>query len=102
MVSLISGKSDTKFKAAVQTSPALVDAEEAKSVKIPTLLLLSKDEGGDDWKEYEGNLSVTKKAERFEGPHGFMSARADLKDKTMTTEYEQGYKLAAEFFNEHL
>jgi dienelactone hydrolase len=103
MVSLIGTRGDTKFKAGVQTSPAMVDAEEAKKVQIPMLIMPSKDESKEDFDKYASNLPVKYKMERFDNmPHGWMSARADLKDETDKKEYERGYQLAAEFFNEHL
>lgn len=102
-MSLIGTRGDTKFKAGVQTSPAMVDPEEAKKVQIPMLVLPSKDESKEDFDKYASNLSVKYKMERFDDmPHGWMSARADLKDEKFVKEYERGYKLAAEFFNEHL
>lgn len=102
MVSLISGK-DTRFKAGVQTSPAMVDAGDAKSTKIPMMMLASKDEPADDVKAYEENLTVPKHVETFgDMVHGFMSARGDLKDAKCKSEYERGYKLAVTFFNQHL
>ena len=103
MVSLIGTRGDTKFKAGVQTSPAMVDTEEAKKVQIPMLILPSQDESKEDFDKYAANLSVKHKMERFDNmPHGWMSARADLKDETFKKEYERGYKLSAEFFNEYL
>jgi dienelactone hydrolase len=103
MVSLIGTRGDTKFKAGVQTSPAMVDPEEAKKVQIPMLLLPSKDEGKEEWDAYAANLTVKNKMVRFDDqPHGWMSARGDLKDEACKKDYEKGYKLAADFFNEYL
>ena len=90
MVSLIAGRSDTKFKACIQSSPAMVDPEEAKQVQIPMLLLPSQDEPKDEWTQYDANLSVKHNMVWFDNmPHGWMSARADLKDETFKKEYEK-------------
>jgi hypothetical protein len=46
---------------------------------------------------------VPKRIETFEDQvHGFMSARGDLRDNKSKAEYERGYKLALEFFHDHL
>jgi dienelactone hydrolase len=103
MVSLIAGKEGPKFKAAVQTSPAMVDPEEAKKVRIPMCIFPSQDEPKDEWEQYKNNLTVDHHFERFDSvPHGFMSARADLKDAEHKKQYEHGYQTALEFFNKHL
>jgi hypothetical protein len=103
MVSLIGGKEGTKFKVGVQTSPAMVDPEEAKKVSIPMCVLPSQDEPKEDWDKYNDNLSVDKHFERFDTvPHGWMSARADLKDEEHKKQYERGYTVALEFLNKHL
>ena len=102
MVSLIGGR-DTRFKAGVQTSPAMVDVGDAEKVKIPMLVMPSKDEPLADFEKYRDALKVTNHLEYFDKqPHGWMSARGDLKDAECKKDYERGYKLAAEFFNDHL
>lgn len=102
MVSLIAGK-QTAFKAAVQTSPAMVSPEEGEKVQIPMMILASKEEPADDIKKYGENLKVDKHVETFSTEvHGFMSARADLKNETTKKEYERGYKLAVEWFHKYL
>jgi dienelactone hydrolase len=102
MVSLIGGR-DTSFKAGVQTSPAMVDVADAEKVKIPMLVMPSKDESLEDFKKYDGALATKGKLEYFDKmPHGWMSARGDLKDEEARKEYERGYQLAVEFFNENL
>jgi len=102
MASLIASK-DGKIKAAVQTSPAMVDPAEASNVKIPMMMLASMEEPADDVKQYDENLKVTKHVETFSDQlHGFMSARADLKDEKVKAEYERGYKLALQFFHDNI
>lgn len=103
MASIVAGDEPGLFKAAVQTSPARVDADEAARVKIPTMLLASNGESPEEVKLYGDNLNVPKHVERFDDQvHGFMSARADLKDDRVRAEYERGYALALKFFHEHL
>lgn len=95
--------SEQTFKAAVQTSPALIDEADAKNVVVPMMMLLSKDESTTDAQAYEAALTVPKHVTTFESQiHGFMSARADLEDETVKKEYEQGYLLALNWFREHL
>jgi len=102
LVSLIAGR-DTKFKAGVQTSPAMVDPADAEKVKIPMCVLASKEEPQDEVKQYDANLKVKKHVETFgDVVHGFMSARGDLKDPTGKAEYERGYKIALDFFHDNL
>ncbi|KAI1426231.1 Alpha/Beta hydrolase protein [Xylaria sp. FL1777] len=103
MASIVAGDEPGLFKVAVQTSPALVDVGDAARVKIPTMLLASKDESVETVKEYEEHLNVPKHVERFSDQvHGFMSARANLKDDRVKAEYERGYQLALNFFHQHL
>jgi len=102
LVSLIGGR-DTKIKAGVQTSPAMVDPSDAAKVKIPMCVLASKEEPADDIKKYDEGLTVTKHVETFDKVvHGFMSARGDLADSTGKAEYERGYKIALTFFHDNL
>lgn len=103
MASILAGSKDLLFKVAVQTSPAMIDAGDAANVKIPTMMLISEEEAVSDVKTYEESLKVPKHIEIFEDQvHGFMSARADLKDSKAKAEYERGYKLALVFFHDHL
>lgn len=102
MASLLAGQ-DTRFKVAVQTSPAMVDPTEAKSVSIPMMILASREEPKDAVQEYAVNLTVAKHVENFgDQVHGFMSARADLTDLNVKAEYERGYKLILQFLHEHI
>ena len=102
-VSLIAGKPNTAFKAAVQTSPAMVSPEDAEKVTIPMCMLASKEEPADDVKKYDEALKVKKHIETFDTQiHGFMSARADLSDDGVKKEYERGYKVALQWFHDHL
>ena len=103
MASIVAGDESGLFKAVVQTSPARIDTGEAARVKVPTMLLASNGESAEDVKAYEESLSVPKYVERFEDQvHGFMSARANLKDGKVKAGYERGYQLALKFFHENL
>ncbi|TGJ80575.1 hypothetical protein E0Z10_g8173 [Xylaria hypoxylon] len=103
MASLIAGDEPGLFKVAVQTSPAQIDAEDGARIKIPTMLLASNGESVESVKAYEESLTVPNHVERFDDQvHGFMSARADLKNDKARAEYERGYQLALQFFHQHL
>lgn len=99
----IVGGLDSRFKAGIQTSPALVDPTDAEKVKIPMMMLASQDEPAEDVKKFGDALTVTKHIETFsDQPHGWMSARADFSDAKMKADYERGYRLAVEFFHSNL
>ncbi|KAI1458316.1 putative hydrolase [Annulohypoxylon moriforme] len=103
MASILSGDEEPLFKAAIQTSPAMIDPTDGAKVKIPTMMLASEEESVEDVKRYEENLKVPKHVEVFKDQlHGFMSARADLRDDKAKHEYERGYRLALKFFHSHL
>ncbi|KAK5098704.1 hypothetical protein LTS08_006082 [Lithohypha guttulata] len=100
MTNLLAGEG-TRFEAAVQTSSAMVDPTEAKSVTIPTMILASKEEPKDAVEEYVANLVVSRHVETFgDQVHGFMGARADLADANVKKEYERGYQLVLQFLHE--
>jgi dienelactone hydrolase len=102
MVSLASGPG-SPFKAAAQSSPAMVDAKDAEKVSIPMCMLASKDEPAEEVKKYEQSLKGVKHVEIYDTQlHGFMSARGDLKDKDVVKEYERGYKTILTFFHDNL
>lgn len=102
MVALLAG-SDAKIKAGVSTSPAMVDPADAEKIKVPIMMLASQDEPADAVKQFGEALKVTKQVETFgDQVHGWMSARAELNDEKVKSEYERGYKLAVDFFNAHL
>jgi dienelactone hydrolase len=102
MVSLASGPG-TSFKAAAQSSPAMIDPKDAEKISIPMCMLASKDEPADGVKKYEQALNGVKHVEIYETQiHGFMSARGDLKDKEVLKEYERGYMTVLTFFHDNL
>ena len=81
----------------------MVDPEDSKQFTIPVVMLPSKDEDAEAVKAFEQNLQVKCRVETFgEMPHGWMAARADLKDEKVRGEYERGYGIVLEFFEENL
>ena len=102
MVSLTSG-ANTPWTAAVESSPAHVDAEDGKKTTIPFAILASKDEPADAVKAKHEALTTPKIVHIFDKQvHGWMSARADLKDPEVKKEYERGYQITLDFFDAHL
>ena len=66
-------------------------------------MLASKGENADEVVAFYEALTTPKAVHVFDDQvHGWMSARADLKDPRAKAEYERGYKIALEFFGEHL
>lgn len=69
-------ESGFKWKAAAQVHPAMLDAEDAKKIKIPFALLPSGDEKKEDCDQFGANLTGEKVLETFaDMPHGWMGAR---------------------------
>ncbi|KJZ75921.1 hypothetical protein HIM_04745 [Hirsutella minnesotensis 3608] len=95
----LSVKADTNpFAIAVSVHPAMVDANDAKGIKVPMILLASKDEPVDEVKKFEDALSVPKHVETFgDQIHGWMGARGDLENSRVKEEYERGYKTVLTF-----
>ena len=54
------------FKAAMQTSPAMVNASNVEKVVIPVMMIASKDEPKDDVSKYQVALKLPKHVEIFE------------------------------------
>lgn len=102
MVSILGGQ-ESVFKAGVQTSPAMVDPNEATNVKMPMCILPSKDEDEEAILKYAANLKVPHLVKTFQDQrHGFMSARGDLDDAQAVEDYERGYEIVLKWFREHL
>lgn len=80
----------------------MVDPSEASGIKIPLILLASKEEPADKVQEFESKLNVPKHVETFgDQIHGWMAARADLDDPRVKEEYIRGYKTVLQFFGKH-
>jgi len=102
VVSITAGP-NSPWKAAVQSSPAMVDPEDAAKVTIPMMMLASEEEPVEDVAKYEKALTVEKHFETFEEMvHGFMTARGNLEEEKGKVAYERGYKLVLEFFAKYL
>ncbi|KAF7197337.1 putative AIM2 family protein [Pseudocercospora fuligena] len=102
MVAVTSGE-NSPWKVGIQSSPAMVEPEDAKKVTVPMLVLASKDEPKDKIKAFGEELKGEKKVETFESSiHGWMSARADLEKEESKKEYERGYQVALEFLKKYL
>ncbi|KXT00853.1 hypothetical protein AC578_963 [Pseudocercospora eumusae] len=103
IVAVTSGE-NSPWKVGIQTSPAMLEPEDAKKVTVPMLVLASKDEPKDKTQAFAEELKVAeKKVEIFESSiHGWMSGRADLEKEESKKEYERGYEVALEFLKKHL
>jgi len=103
IVSMITSSPDNIFKAGAECHPAMVDPSEAETIKIPLMMLASGDEPKDDIAKFESNLTGEKHVEIFEDQvHGWMAARADLKDERIKSEYERGYSALVTWFHKYV
>ncbi|PNH58758.1 hypothetical protein VD0002_g8774 [Verticillium dahliae] len=103
VATLVTSGDETPFKAAASIHPAMVDPEDAKGVKVPFILLASKEEPDEAVGKFAEALQVTKHVETFKDQiHGWMAARADLEDERVKEEYARGYKTVVEFFSKNL
>lgn len=90
------------FKAGAQCHPAMVDPNDAKTIKVPFAVLASKDEPAADVEAFKKNLTVPTHVETFGTQiHGWMAARSNLDDEENKKEYERGYKTILQFFGQH-
>lgn len=102
IVSLTS-QSGTPFSASAEVHPAMVDPNDAKGFKVPVCMLASGDENPEDVENFKKSLSVENHVETFgDQVHGWMAARADLKNERVKSEYERGYGVLLEFYHKHL
>ncbi|QBZ66251.1 hypothetical protein PoMZ_13224 [Pyricularia oryzae] len=104
IVCLTTSSDNNPFAAGASIHPAMVDAADAKNIKVPLIMLASKDEAAKDVSAFEESLpsSVPKHIETFgDQVHGWMAARADLKDARVKEEYTRGYKTVIEFFGKN-
>ncbi|CRK14971.1 hypothetical protein BN1708_017341, partial [Verticillium longisporum] len=103
VATLVTSGDENPFKAAASIHPAMVDPEDAKGVKVPFILLASKEEPDEAVGKFEEALQVAKHVETFKDQiHGWMAARADLEDERVKEEYARGYKTVVEFFSKNL
>lgn len=60
---------------AAECHPAMVDSKDASNIKIPTILLASKDEDAEEVKKFEANLTGEKHVETFKDQiHGYVTS----------------------------
>ncbi|KAJ5638175.1 hypothetical protein N7490_008054 [Penicillium lividum] len=99
-IAALSVAGDNKiFKSAAQCHPAMVDPNDAKTIKVPFAMLASKDEPASDVEAFKANLVVPNHVETFSTQiHGWMAARSNLEDPEVKSEYERGYKTLLQFF----
>ena len=103
VVSLVTSGEGNPFKVGAEIHPAMVDPKEAEGIKVPLLLLASKEEPAEDVAKFEAALTGPKHVETFKDQvHGWMAARADLEDERVKEEYSRGYQTVLDFFAKHL
>lgn len=103
IVSLTVSTPSNPFVVAAECHPAMVDSKDAAQIKIPLIMIASKDEDAEEVKKFEANLTGEKHVETFNDQiHGFMAARSNLEDEGVKKEYERGYKTLIQFFGKHL
>ncbi|KAJ4298608.1 hypothetical protein N0V88_003638 [Collariella sp. IMI 366227] len=100
IVSLVTSSDNNPFSVGAECHPAMVDPSEAVDIKVPLIMLASKEEPEEEVAKFEANLKgAAKHVETFKDQvHGWMAARADLKDDRVKEEYSRGYKTVLEFF----
>lgn len=102
VVALTTSRPDTNpFVIGAEIHPAMVDPSEAEGIRVPLILLASKDEPAETVAQFEANLrnAPAKHVETFKDQiHGWMAARSDLSDPRVREEYARGYKTVLDFF----
>lgn len=91
------------FDVLASVHPAMVDAKDAEGIKVPFIMLASGDEPAEDVKKFDAALTVPKHVEIFgDQIHGWMTARSNLSDDRVKSEYERGYSTLLKFFGKHM
>lgn len=81
----------------------MVDPADGPKVTVPFCLLPSKDEDPEAVKAFSDSLKVQKHVETFPDQiHGWMAARADLRDEKVAKEYRRGYEVVLKFLGNHM
>ncbi|KAK0346397.1 hypothetical protein LTR91_011867 [Friedmanniomyces endolithicus] len=110
IVNLVS-QEGTLFKAAAACHPAMVDAKDAPGITIPYAMFPSKDESKEDVEAWEKGLKVKNVVKWWpyvflsvprNQVHGFMAARADLKDEKVKADYTKAYEELLSFFHDNM
>lgn len=84
-----------------------LDVKEHEALNVPHICLASPGEPADVVAQIKEALSKAGKiphhVETYDTMfHGWMGARANLKDEANLMEYERGYSAVADFFNKYL
>jgi dienelactone hydrolase len=86
-----------------EAHPAMIDPADATGIKIPLCMLASKDEDAGAVEKFRQNLTGPKHIEIFKDQvHGWMTARSNLDDPHVKSEYERGYKTVLEFYAQYV
>lgn len=62
----LTAQSGTKFSAAAEVHPAMVDPKDAEGITVPICMLASKDEDAEAVKNFEKTLKVASHVETFD------------------------------------
>ncbi|KAG8874175.1 hypothetical protein FRB97_006103 [Tulasnella sp. 331] len=93
------------FKAVASIHPGLLTEDDAKDLKAPIALFISKDEDAQEAERFNAALLskdfAAKNKYKLYGTmvHGWAASRANFKDAENLKEYEDVYSRLAEFFN---
>lgn len=80
-----------------------MDKKDAEVQTAPHLLLASKDEPADIVEAYKTAMGDRVEITTYGTMHhGWMGARADLKDEKNVEEFKRGYEQAGAFFSKYL
>jgi len=105
-IAVMNSQKGTPFKVTGQVHPGGFAKEDAEKVSIPHILLPSKGEDVEVAKAYTEILTGEGKAGVVETyptmHHGWMGARANLKDEENLKEYIRGYNQIASYFAKYL
>lgn len=101
-MSLVTSSDSNPFVIGAQCHPAMVEPQDAETVRVPLVLLASEEEPPETVKQFEAKLRGPKHVETFgDQVHGWMAARADLSNERVRAEYTRGYKVVLDFFAKH-
>lgn len=96
----------TPFSAVVELHPGFVGKAVAEKICIPLLAICSKDETEEQADAFMKRLNPAIPSKHYvvfpEREHGWLSARGNLNNPQVLSDYEQGYRLMLEFFGKWL
>ncbi|KAF2100430.1 alpha/beta-hydrolase [Rhizodiscina lignyota] len=105
-ITALASAKGTKFKASGTAHPGRPDAADAKGIIIPYLSLFSKGDGDPAVVKECSEILKAKEGCEVEHytdmHHGWMAARANLKDPENVKQFEKGWNQTAAFFNKNL